>query len=171
MSIQSQINRIKANVAAAYTAAQSKGATMPSSQNSANLAATINSISANQAVDYVVEQRMASGNSWGYRKWNSGLAECWCSYTISAKSCSTAVGSWYRTAEIKLNAYPFTFTATPSVNTFFETATGTGGLVWTAGTSTDVNDKAQPHQFYIIRMTSSTSVSGKVHAHAVGRWK
>lgn len=121
--------------------------------------------------DYVVEQIMASGNNWGYRKWNSGLAECWCSYTISAKSCSTAVGNWYRTAAIKLNAYPFTFTATPSVNTFFETATGTGGLVWTAGASTDVDDKAQPHQFYIIRMTSSTSVSGKVHAHAVGRWK
>lgn len=50
MSIQSQINRIKANVAAAYTAAQSKGATMPSSQNSANLAATISSITAGTGI-------------------------------------------------------------------------------------------------------------------------
>ena len=44
MSVQSQINRIKSNLAAAYTAAQSKGATIPSQQNSANLAAAISSI-------------------------------------------------------------------------------------------------------------------------------
>lgn len=44
MSIQSEINRIKSNVAAAYAAAQEKGASMPSSQNSANLAAAISSI-------------------------------------------------------------------------------------------------------------------------------
>lgn len=44
MSIQSQINRIKGNVAAAYAAAQGKGATIPSQQNSANLAAAISSI-------------------------------------------------------------------------------------------------------------------------------
>lgn len=50
MSIQSQINRIKSNLAAAYTAAQSKGASMPSSQNSANLAATISSITAGTGI-------------------------------------------------------------------------------------------------------------------------
>lgn len=45
MSIVSEINRINTNVANAYTQAQSKGATLPQSQNSANLANTINSIS------------------------------------------------------------------------------------------------------------------------------
>lgn len=45
MSIQSEINRIKNNLAAAYTAASEKGATMPSQQNSANLASTISSVS------------------------------------------------------------------------------------------------------------------------------
>lgn len=46
MSIQSEINRIKTNLADAYTAAQEKGATMPSQQNSENLASTISSVSA-----------------------------------------------------------------------------------------------------------------------------
>lgn len=50
MSVQSQINRIKSNLAAAYTAAQSKGAAMPLSQNSANLAATISSINAGTGI-------------------------------------------------------------------------------------------------------------------------
>ena len=46
MSVQSEINRLTANVAAAYSMAGQKGATMPSNQNSDNLASTIGSISA-----------------------------------------------------------------------------------------------------------------------------
>lgn len=45
MSITSEIQRIKTNIANAYTSCNSKGATMPATQNSANLATTINSIS------------------------------------------------------------------------------------------------------------------------------
>lgn len=44
MSIETQIDRIESNVAAAYTAAAAKGATMPTEQNSDNLAATVESI-------------------------------------------------------------------------------------------------------------------------------
>lgn len=44
MSIQTQINRILANITAAYTAAQSKGATMPDVQNSEHLSDCILSI-------------------------------------------------------------------------------------------------------------------------------
>lgn len=44
MSIASEISRINTNIANAYTACSSKSATMPTSQNSANLATTINSI-------------------------------------------------------------------------------------------------------------------------------
>ena len=44
MSIASEISRISGNVADAYTAANAKGATMPVSQNSDNLATTISTI-------------------------------------------------------------------------------------------------------------------------------
>lgn len=44
MSITSEINRIKGNIADAYTAADGKGATLPVTQDSANLASCISSI-------------------------------------------------------------------------------------------------------------------------------
>lgn len=178
MSIQSQINRIKANVASAYTAAQSKGATMPSSQNSANLAETINSISANQAADYVVEQRINSTgdvgttqSSWGYRKWNSGRAECWLRYPVNGIACNTAVGSWYRTADLSFPNYPFSFLYHPNTQRYFETTSGTGGLVWTTGTSNTSAPTTRPTNAYVIRMTSATSLTGWINIYAVGRWK
>lgn len=108
---------------------------------------------------------------WTWRKWASGIAECWCSKAISNLPCSTAVGGWYRTAEIKHSEYPFAFTETPSVNMFFETASGSGALVWTAGTASDVVDTHQPHQFYLIRMSSSAAISGKVHTFVRGKYK
>lgn len=46
MTIASEITRINNNIANAYTACSSKGATMPATQNSANLATTIGTISA-----------------------------------------------------------------------------------------------------------------------------
>lgn len=45
MSIASEITRITGNISDAYTAAQAKGATMPATQNSDNLATTISTIS------------------------------------------------------------------------------------------------------------------------------
>lgn len=119
---------------------------------------------------YVVEQ--GTSNGWNYRKWNNGYAECWATMEISGKACNTAVGSWYHTPELKFGAYPFTFAETPNVNMYFETGSGTGGLVWTAGTASDVtSDMVQPHQFYIIRMASSNAISGLVHAQVKGRFK
>lgn len=44
MTIASEITRIKSNIASAYTALSDKGATMPATQNSANLATTVASI-------------------------------------------------------------------------------------------------------------------------------
>lgn len=44
MSVQSEINRINTNIATAYTAVANKGGTLPTTQNSSNLAEAINSI-------------------------------------------------------------------------------------------------------------------------------
>ena len=111
-------------------------------------------------------------NNWHYVKRSNGYAECWATMEISGKACNTAVGSWYRTAELKFNPYPFTFAKPPNVNMFFETGSGTGGLVWTAGTASDVtSNTVQPHQFYIIRMASSNAISGLVHVQVKGKWK
>lgn len=170
MSVQSQIDRIESNIAAAYTAAAAKGATMPAAQNSDNLATAISSISsASDAADYIVAQGKTT--NWYYRKWNSGVAECWRTLSISGYSCNTAVGNWYRTAILTSVPYPFTFTETPNLQMFFETDTGSGGIVWPAGTDADDDPKTRPHKFYIIRMTSLNSISGKIHFQVSGKWK
>ena len=119
--------------------------------------------------DYVIEQG-ASG-IWTYRKWANGIMECWRTLSISGYSCNTAVGNWYRTALLTPAAYPFAFTELPSLNVFFETDTGTGGIVWPAGTDEDDDPTIRPHKFYIIRMTSLDSISGKIHFQVKGKWK
>lgn len=42
--------------------------------------------------DYVIEQ--GTSGSWTYRKWNSGIAECW-RYWNGSKSLSATFAGWY----------------------------------------------------------------------------
>ena len=120
---------------------------------------------------YVVEK--GTSNGWTYRKWSNGVAECWYSKTINGFSCSTAMTStawsWYRTGEITANNYPLTFSSTPNLQMTFETFSGTGGLVWSCGTSSST-PKTKPANIYIIRMSSSNSISGVVHYYAIGNY-
>lgn len=72
--------------------------------------------------DYVVEQ--GTSGVWTYRKWQSGIAECWAEVTHT-------VGSNYtegNPVQIKEN-YPFTFTDTPKVFVQFTEHATTFGTV------------------------------------------
>lgn len=63
--------------------------------------------------DYVIEE--GTSGIWRYRKWESGLAECWgnSSQTIDINNMWDAAGNFvYGTGEPVL--YPFTFTEVPS---------------------------------------------------------
>lgn len=42
----------------------------------------------NRTQDYILEQYLSTGaaGDWSYRKWNSGLFECWASHTLSLTS-------------------------------------------------------------------------------------
>ena len=56
--------------------------------------------------DYVVEQN--TSGDWTYRKWNSGIAECWKRMTVT----EAGAGGEY----IFNLSYPFSFSALPMVN-------------------------------------------------------
>lgn len=58
MSIETEITRINNNIAAAYTAASGKGATLPETENSANLATCIGSISGGGGSKYALLDRV-----------------------------------------------------------------------------------------------------------------
>lgn len=62
MSVQSEINRIKSNIEDAYDALTVKGATMPQTQNSANLAQTVQSLNLESEHKYITKNLPAS--SW-----------------------------------------------------------------------------------------------------------
>ena len=53
MSIQSELNRIKANISAAYSAVEEKGGTLPEEQTSANLAAAILGLAVDDGMDRI----------------------------------------------------------------------------------------------------------------------
>lgn len=45
------------------------------------------------ASDYVIEQ--GTSGVWTYRKWESGIAECWCLTSVVSKSVTTSYGNGY----------------------------------------------------------------------------
>lgn len=71
MSIASEITRINNNIASAYTACSNKGATLPATQNSDNLANTISTISGGGGVDIndyfntTISTNSSNGNEFG----------------------------------------------------------------------------------------------------------
>lgn len=154
------------------TAINSRTITIPSSTattSAAGLMSALDKAKLDAMGDYVVEFGSETTNAnWIYRKWNSGWVECWRTLFISGYACNTAVGNWYRTEVLTPAAYPFSFEYDPYLQMFFETDTGTGGFVWPAGLDSDDNPIVRPHKFYIIRMTSANSISGKIHFYASG---
>lgn len=153
------------------TAINSRTITIPSSTattSKAGLMSASDKTTLSAIRDYVVEFGSETTGNWIYRKWNSGWLECWRTLSISGYSCNTAVGNWYRTAVLTPAVYPFSFEYDPYLQMFFETDTGTGGFVWPAGSDSDDNPVIRPHKFYIIRMTSANSISGKIHFYASG---
>lgn len=66
--------------------------------------------------DFITEQ--GTSGIWTYRKWNSGMAECWGRTAQTTVACTSTWGSVYvsRTADIAAPVdYPFTFVAVPTV--------------------------------------------------------
>ena len=110
--------------------------------------------------DYIVLQ--AEDGDWFYRLWYSGKVELFGTKDISGVACNNSLGNWYRTVVLSSPTYPFTINnAIVTVN--YE-SDGYGAVVWPTTKSTT----AQPFDFYLIRPTSSTGITGKVTYHVIG---
>ena len=105
----------------------------------------LNEVLPNSAVDYIVEQ--GTSGIWTYRKWNSGIAECWGRISISGLTTNTPL--------------PFTF-----ANTSYETQVT---LINNTNTATNVTA--------IVSNTNSVSIgvntvpSGGARLYVIGKWK
>lgn len=118
-------------------------------------------------VDYIVEEGTATPDSygtWTYRKWKSGVAECWRSIDINTFAPATAVGGFYGRV---ISGYLFPtglFVTTPQafVNVFYW---GTGyfwGQARNVGSST--------YNLAVWRNDNNSSpLNGSIYA--IGYWK
>lgn len=104
-----------------------------------------------------------SSRTWEYKKWSNGDAELWGYYNYSG-ACSTALGNMYRTGGITTPSFPFTVYS-PNVTASYE-SDGYGAILWPYTKATT----SKPSNYYLVRPTSSTSISGKITFHVYGKW-
>lgn len=113
-----------------------------------------------QAKDYVVEQ--GTSGIWAYRKWNSGIAECWGEYSFQP----TVTGSVYQTV-----SYPFRFATTNPIVTLTKSHNST---IYSDVFNSNASGN-RPDIFNVCDITftgcQSTAYKIGVNIQVVGRWK
>ncbi|MEA4965379.1 MAG: DUF859 family phage minor structural protein [Oscillospiraceae bacterium] len=119
----------------------------------------------NTIADVVVE----SGSSayWTWRKWASGVAECWRVRSCGNVSCTVPWGVFYESTDsYGPDAYPFTFTATPTQTMF--ASRSSGGIVFVEPGG---NSAASTGSWWLYRPVSTSGITAYVSIYAIGKWK
>lgn len=117
-------------------------------------------------MDHIVEQGVSG--IWTYRKWNSGLAECWGIYEFNT-TVNVTYGKLYSSNDIQFPNYPFTFVEAPIVQ-FAHHSSEMGYFIESGKNSDAATEK--PPTFCIIRAAALTaSNTGRVAAKIIGKWK
>lgn len=118
-------------------------------------------------LDYPVEQGTKDG--WTYRKWSSGIAECWKRVAVDG-AINTAWGSLYYGAAISSQSYPLAFTGVPT-----ETVTvRSGGYAgWPyADPDWGVQTHYQSAGYAVLRPAATNdAVTWHYSIHVIGNWK
>lgn len=124
--------------------------------------------------DYVVEQG-TYGVRWNYRKWASGIGECWGVFGDSMVNVNSAWGSVYyggwMGTDVNKNGrkYPFEFKAAPTVTAQYIGGNGDAWLV--ADVGNNVNELTHAPAFSLVRPSAGTIYNPRIAYHAIGRWK
>lgn len=117
--------------------------------------------------DYIVEQ--GTSGIWTYRKWNSGIAECW-GTTAEAALTYQAWGSVYEAQISRVILFPSgLFVDTPTVVASPIPISG-GGIMSIEFTGDGVSASQIP-RLYAVRPTAITNGVASASIHATGRWK
>lgn len=119
--------------------------------------------------DFVVEQGEKDG--WTYRKWNSGIGECWKILTHTT-ALTTAWGSMYCGAITSRQTYPFPFTSKPVENV---TLLNGGSAAWICaetGSAGGVNGAYASATYTMVRPTAvAETQTFYLSFHVSGKWK
>lgn len=129
--------------------------------NKDNLVNAINELS----VDYIVEQ--GTSDIWSYRKWNSGLAECWTTTPVLFTVTSTK--GWGSVYESPLTYYNYpTNLFINDPNVIIQKAGGAGGWLEIGSGSTI---QRTPGIYIIYPVNKTSSVSAYISIYASAKWK
>ena len=101
---------------------------------------------------------------WTYRKWNSGIAECWGMYQYSTTGTTQWGNIYYNTPTASI-AFPTSFFIETPVVSALQVANGVQGMV--AVSSVDTTTV----KLYNVRGASTGSGTLIFSVHAIGRWK
>ena len=126
---------------------------------------TINVSSFRDSHGHFLSVEEGSSGNWSYRKFSNGDVELWGSYTVSGVPCSTSFGSsMFRSDALTMPAFPFSV-YNPNLTASYE-SNGYGAMLWAIATTTETS----PPSYYLVRIDSSTIVSGKINFHVNGKW-
>lgn len=114
-----------------------------------------------EIADYVVEQ--GTEGMWRYRKWNSGIAECWGYTSAESIACTTQWGSAYYSSPRTYNFPSGLFLPYPTVNALLYDNGGLGWITINTWSESNVN-------LYISEPISNTR-NMQICFQVSGRWK
>ncbi len=107
-------------------------------------------------IDYIIDQGIS--DNWTYRKWNSGIAECWTTYGKNVNASSMDVSTYLQ--------FPFTFTERPVISISLLAGGAHYYDAWAENGSTDASQiRLALYNGY----TSAVTVSAMIYT--IGRWK
>ena len=115
--------------------------------------------------DFVIEQGVSG--DWTYRKWNSGTAEAWRTWTSAAFAPATAVGGFYGRVLPNSGTYslPSGLFVTAPIMSVNLTEWGSGYFWGSARTVTSTSFKMT------LFRNDNASSAGVAKIYAIGSWK
>lgn len=123
-------------------------------------------LSTKNVQDYVVAQGV-SGN-WRWRKWNSGVAECWQRYSYETPAMVAVGGIFYSPKNVGGLAYPFEFIAKP---TELVSCDGNIGGWYAAANELPTNTTTETGYYHFFSAKSRPAGYIAMNIHEIGRWK
>lgn len=134
MSVETQIARIRGNIASAYAQAAQKGAQLPAVQNSENLPGTIMGIPAGGLPDDVYTITVESSDQAGGSASGGGVVSRGMTVTVAAAAAADRYNfmGWQENGQTVSESASYTFTVTGdrTLTAVFEESLYVSGVDW-----------------------------------------
>lgn len=118
----------------------------------------------NGTVDYIIEE--GTSGIWTYRKWNSGISECWGNKTGTVNVNNQWGSSYFYYGTITSENFPTNlFINVPTIS--FQNIVGSTLI---SGNGSDASSTSTG-QIQVMRTTSVSNANYNICIRAIGKWK